>query len=134
VVERSPGQDVQFKLEFTASATHLRSISLAAGGCGGDMPELTSALPANWEAIVTSGTQNGMRHWHTDPVADNSAAMTVYFDLPASAPQGVYSFNLAAHSRAFNPAGGDSGDDDDWNYDPVYNWNYKHLALAVVNI
>lgn len=144
VVSRSVGQRLEFRLTFSASATHLRSVSLSAGGCGAGTPIMTSDLPANWEGIrggvgipppdaVFPPNYNGMQHWHTNPTTDNSVSLTAYFELSGSAAQGVYSFSAQAEGRTFNPAGGDSGDESDWFYDPVYRWTPRYTPFAVVN-
>lgn len=144
VVTRSAGQTLEFRLVFVASATHLRSVALGAGGCGAGTPIMTSALPSNWQGIrggvaivppdpVVPPNYNGMQHWHTDPVTDNSVSLTAFFELSGMAAQGVYSFSASAEGRTFNPAGGDSGDDLDWYYDPVYRWTPRYTPFAVVN-
>jgi hypothetical protein len=46
----------------------------------------------------------------------------------------VYGFSLSAYGRAFNPAGGDNGDESAWNYDPVYRYTHRSFQLAVVNL
>ncbi len=111
--------DIEFMVSYQASAAHLRSVQLSGGGCGGGNPTLVSALST-------------AQHWHTNP-ADNSVANTATFALPGAMPQGAYSFNLFAASRAFNPSGGDSGHLVDWEYDPVYNYVVPSLPVAVVN-
>ncbi len=111
--------DIEFMVSYQVAATHLRSVSLSGGGCGGGNPTLISA---------TSTAE----HWHTSP-ADNSVANTAIFSLPGAMPQGAYSFNLFAASRAFNPSGGDGGHLADWEYDPVYNYIWPSLPVAVVN-
>lgn len=111
--------DIEFMISYQAAAVHLRSVSLSGGGCGGGNPTLISALST-------------AQHWHTNP-ADNSVINTAIFALSGAMPQGAYSFNLFAASRAFNPAGGDGGFEADWNYDPVYNYVWPSLPVAVVN-
>ncbi|MBI2853075.1 MAG: hypothetical protein HYX84_08290 [Chloroflexi bacterium] len=120
--------NIEIRVSYLASATHLRSIILSGGGCGGLAP---SQLPApNWSD--PPGPTNPYEHWHTD-AADNSVAASAVFALPGAAPQGAYHFSLNVHSRAFNPSGGDGGQLADWNYDPVYNWVYPSVGLAIVN-
>jgi hypothetical protein len=128
VVSRPPSQAVEFKVDVTVTAGHLRNAQLLGGGCGGDVPQLTSPIPPAWEAVGTAG----LRHWHTAQ-ADNAASFSAIFQLAAGAPQGVYSFNLAAWSRGFSPAGGDGGFEADWEYDPVYRWSNPVFTFAVVN-
>lgn len=112
--------DIEIEVSYMASASHLRSVVLSGGGCGGGSPTLSSALST-------------AQHWHTIP-ADNSVINTAVFSLSGLALQGAYSFNLLAVSRAFNPAGGDGGFEADWNYDPVYNYIWPTLPVAVVNV
>lgn len=111
--------DIEIEVSYSVSAQHLRSVALGGGGCGAGSPVLISPL-------------SSAQHWHTSP-ADNSVAATAVFSLPATAPQGAYSFSLTAASRAFNPSGGDGGHLVDWNYDPVYNYVVPTLPVAVVN-
>lgn len=111
---------IEIEVSYLASALHLRSVILSGGGCGGGNPTLISALST-------------AQHWHNDP-ADNSVINTAIFELPGLALQGAYSFSLLAVSRAFNPAGGDGGFEADWNYDPVYNYIWPTLPVAVVNV
>ncbi len=113
--------DIEIEVSYQASALHLRSVVLSGGGCGvGNNTTLISALST-------------AQHWHTIP-ADNSIINTAIFALSGLALQGAYSFNLLAVSRAFNPAGGDGGFEADWNYDPVYNYIWPTLPVAVVNV
>lgn len=119
VVRRQAGRDIEFRVSYEASAAHLRSVQLSGGGCGGTAPVLSSA-PATAE------------HWHTGP-GDNAFAAVATFELAGSAEEGAYSFHLAAHSRAFNPAGGDGGFGADWNYNPVLIWTPAFLPVAVVS-
>ncbi len=113
--------DIEIEISYQASALHLRSVVLSGGGCGGGNPTLKPPLST-------------AQHWHTIP-ADNSVINTAIFALSGLALQGAYSFNLLAVSRAFNPAGGDGGfGAADWNYDPVYNYIWPTLPVAVVNV
>jgi hypothetical protein len=106
-------------VSYTVAATHLRSMALSGGGCGGGIPVLQSALST-------------AQHWH-DSAGDNSVAQSAIFRLSGAALQGAYSFSLDVASRAFNPSGGDGGHLADWNYDPVYNHVVPTLPVAVVN-
>jgi hypothetical protein len=111
--------NIEFRITYQVSASHLRSLSLSGGGCGGGNPTLISPL-------------NTAQHWHTN-AGDNSLSDTATFALPGTMGQGAYSFSLYAASRAFNPAGGDNGHLLDWNYDPVVRYTHPHLPIAVVN-
>lgn len=132
VVRRDKGKDVEFAVGIEVATPHLRSIMLWGSGCGSTHPELSGSLPANWEALWGS---RGMRHWHMSAL-DNSFNNTlnpVLYRLAATANSGVYTFSLNAHSRAFSPAGNDSGFNLDWHYNPVYNWRHPRLHIAVVD-
>lgn len=132
VIRRDAGKDVEVDVGVEVAAPHLRSIILWGSGCGGNHPQLTSSLPSQWESYAGS---RGMRHWHTSAFDNsfNNSLTPARFTIDESALSGVYSFNLHAHSRAFNPAGGDSGFDADWHYNPVYNWRHPHIQIAVVD-
>lgn len=133
VIRRNAGVAVEIAVGIEVATPHLRSIILWGSGCGSTHPSITSSLPTNWEAYAGS---RGMRHWHTSAVDnhfDNSVNPLIY-QLAASAEPGVYSFNLRAHSRAFNPDGGDGGFEADWHYNPVENYRYPHIDIAVVDI
>jgi hypothetical protein len=112
-------ENIEFQVSYQVNATHLRSVSLNGGGCGGGTPNLISPL-------------NTAQHWHTSP-GDNSVTSTATFALPGTALQGAYSFRIDAISSAFNPSGGDGGLGADWNYNPVYRWTRPFLPVAVVN-
>lgn len=97
--------DLEFRVTLDASAAHLRSAYLAAGGCGrGDF-------------FLVSGVTE---HWHTT-TSDNAEILQAIYRLPSTALQGTYSFSARVSSRAFNPNGGDGGHlilPDPWEYDP----------------
>jgi hypothetical protein len=111
-------KDVYVQVTYSVTANHLQTVQLGSGGCAGGAT-LTSALST-------------VQHWYEDP-GDNSFSSVATYRIPASQPQGVYSFNVYAASRAFNPAGSDAGPLDDWNYNPTYVWVDPSFAIAVVN-
>jgi hypothetical protein len=119
---------IEFRVSYQVLATHLRSLVLSGGGCGGGAP-VELAAP-NWSDPPSM--VNPYQHWSTDPDLDNSEARTAIFSLPGSALQGAYSFSLYAASRAFNPSQA-SGFAADWNYDPAPNYVIPSLPVAVVN-
>lgn len=100
-------QDVEFRVTFSASSLHLRDAMLSSSGCGAGNIVLQSfssgELGDDWFPSAS-----GVAHWHETP-NDNSAVVTAFFTLDASASQGTYSFGAWAASRAMNPAGGDAG-------------------------
>lgn len=132
VVERPAGAEIQFQVQATVSAPHLRSILLNGGGCGGQVPVLTSPVPAQWEALLTGALTTGVKHFYAGPM-DTGVSLTAEYSLAAAAPQGAYSFSLAAYSRAFNPSGGDGGFGLDWNYDPAVRYSPPSFTFAVVD-
>jgi hypothetical protein len=111
--------DIEIDLSYSVTAHHLRSVQVFGSGCGAGNPVLISA----------PGTA---QHWHTN-VADNAFASTARFSVSAASAAGAYSFSVLGVSRAFNPAGGDGGHLADWNYDPVYNYTWPSLPIAIVN-
>jgi hypothetical protein len=114
--------DVYIQLSFSVTAEHLRSVQVGTGGCGGNDPVLqTSITPLS-----------NVQHWYEDE-GDNTFGGVGLYKIPASFPQGVYGFDIYATSRAFNPAGSDSGPLVDWLYNPVYIWSNPSFSAAVVN-
>jgi hypothetical protein len=111
-------QDVYIQLTYSVVANHLQSVEVESGGCDGG-------------ATQTSPTDTA-QHWYED-AGDNSVSNVVTYVISASQPQGVYSFDVYAASRAFNPAGSDDGPLDDWNYNPTYVWTEPSFAIAIVN-
>jgi hypothetical protein len=129
VVVRPAGVDIEFRVGYLTSATHLRSLTLSGGGCGGNNPDPLAS--PDWSDPPSP--LNPYQHWHTDPDLDNSESRTAIFVLHKERPPGAYSFQLQVESRAFNPSGGDGGLENDWNYNPVYNRTWRMLPVAVVN-
>lgn len=112
--------DLEFRVTLDASATHLRSARLSAGGCGGG------------DFAFVSGTTE---HWHTS-TADNAEILQAIFRLPSTTLEGTYSFSARVSSRAFNPNGGDGGHlilPDPWEYDPEPSHIDPHFAFSVIN-
>lgn len=132
VIRRPVGSTIEIGVGAHVSALHLRSVHLRGNGCGTGAPVLTSAAPGNWE-VYAGGS--AMRHWHSganDNSFENTATPAV-FEVSDASSSGVYSFYLAAYSRAFNPAGGDGGFEADWHYNPTENWRHANISIAVVD-
>ncbi|MBK7423422.1 MAG: hypothetical protein IPJ48_10175 [Propionivibrio sp.] len=126
-------QNLEFRVSFTASANHLRDVSMGGGGCGGGEINYVSGAPADWfPAPALNPT--GVAHWHETP-GDNSVVITAFFSLDAGALQGTYSFSAWAASRAFNPAGGDSGhlQTPMYEYDPADIHVTPSFLFSVIN-
>jgi len=119
---------IELRISYVASAGHLRSVVLTAGGCGAGGP--AKLVAPNWSDPPSP--DDPYEHWHTNTF-DNSVARTAIFSLPGSSHPGCYSVALSVHGRAFNPSGGDGGQLSDWEYDPVYNWVYRQMNVAVVD-
>ncbi len=132
VIRRDAGRDVEINVGIEVAAPHLRSILLWGSGCDGNHPLLTGSLPTAWESYNAG---RGMRHWHTSAFDNsfNNTLAPVRYTITAGASSGVYSFHLRAHSRAFNPAGGDGGFDVDWHYNPIYNRRHPNIHIALVD-
>ena len=112
--------DLEFRVTLNASATHLRSAVLHAGGCG------------SGDFTLVSGTTE---HWHVS-TADNAEVLQAIFRLDSSAAQGTYGFSAHVASRAFNPNGGDGGHlilPDPWEYDPDVLHIDPQFAFSVIN-
>jgi len=125
IAQRPTGSDLEFRLQYTVSASHLLKTSLASSGCGGG-----TMLPSPEPNVVP------YMHWHTN-AGDNFVSQTATFTLPGSALAGCYGFSLNGYSRAFNPAGGDPADPQakDWYYDAQWLiWNQFNVSVAVVDI
>ena len=143
VVHRPVGTAIEFRVAYQAAAAHLLRVDLGGNGCGGDTPQpvIPPTLVHPWSDPATpqvdgSGQSlNPYDHWHNGPT-DNNVSRAAIFTLAGSAPQGAYGFDLAAASRAFNPAGGDNADPihTDWYYDAnSLNWNSAYLPVAVID-
>lgn len=98
VVERTVGQRVQFRFTVTVSAHHLRDYTIGAHGCGGPDPELITSARDGLPATPAAAEHR----WHTS-AGDNTATVTLYYELAAGAPAGCYHFGVVARSRAFDP-------------------------------
>jgi hypothetical protein len=125
--------DLVFRVTFTATASHLRDVSLGGGGCGGGDLVYTSGAPADWFPNASSNPTQ-IAHWH-ETVNDNVAMVTVLFELAATALQGSYSFLAWAASRAFNPAGADNGDlvTPPYEYNPVDIYTTPSFDFSVID-
>jgi hypothetical protein len=123
-------QDVFVQLTYSVVANHLQSVQVGSGGCSGG----ATLYPVATTAAELAAQLATVQHWYED-AADNTVANVATYKISASQPQGVYSFDVYAASRAFNPAGSDSGPLDDWNYNPTYVWTnpVPSFAIAIVN-
>ena len=91
--------DVYFRVTLNASAQHMRSAEMWAGGCGDGDFEFVSGTGG----YHPSG--NLYRHWH-ESTADNSQLMQVIYRLPSGSAEGTYHFGAEVVGRAFNPNDG----------------------------
>lgn len=120
VIRRPAGTDIEIEVSCETSAVHFRNALLWGAGCDGI-------------ALAQLDSADKYDRWHTGP-ADNSWATTGRFLVAGSAEDGAYTFGLDSHSRAFNPAGGDSGPSTNWDYDPVYSWTHIRRHVAIVDL
>jgi hypothetical protein len=112
--------DLEFRVTLNASADHLRSAQIFAGGCGGG------------NFVFVGGTTE---HWHVS-TADNAEVLQAIFRLPAAVLEGTYSFSAHVAGRGFNPNGGDGGHlilPDPWEYNPEPSHIDPHFAFSVIN-
>jgi hypothetical protein len=124
-------QDVYIQVTYSVTANHLKYVQLDSGGCDGGAtlyPPTASLTPAQAAAQLAT-----VEHWYEDAGDNTLTNVVATYVVPASQPPGVYSFDVYAASRAFNPAGSDSGPLDDWNYNPTYIWVDPSYAFAIVN-
>ena len=121
-------QDVFVQVTYSVVANHLQSVQVGSGGCdGGATLYPVATTPAQLAAQLAT-----VQLWYED-AGDNTVSNVATYRIAASQPQGVYSFDVYAASRAFNPAGSDAGPLDDWNYNPTYVWTNPSFAIAIVN-
>jgi hypothetical protein len=131
---RRNGQDIEIRVGVSASARHLRSVSVGAGGCGssGGPPALIEGLEDH-ESGVPTGSHTG-DYWHRTP-ADNAIFDEVTYAVPASSAPGAYSFGVTSWSRAFSPSDGHvySPGSADVSYVPAPNWRNDWVGVAIVD-
>ena len=147
VVSRTPGDALEFRVEYQAAMPHLLKVTLGGSGCGGGTLEQEAA--PNWSdpptpvfntGVVTACNPSGesndpYNHWYAD-ASDNFVSRAAIFYLPANALPGCYGFTLNSYSRAFNPSGGDSSNPqaNDWYVDmDTLNWNQADLSVAILD-
>ena len=118
-IERLPGQTIQLRVHWLASAPHLRSARLGASGCGGGSP--------TWETGLTT-----REHWHTGP-ADNTVDRTAVVSIPGSAKAGCYHLAISAHGRQCNPSGVNGGASLNWEIDQHYGYVHLSRSVAIVD-
>jgi hypothetical protein len=127
-------QDIQVKVDFHAWADHLRSIVVAAGGCGGGNP----GLVAGFEDIETipGPLPHAPRgsYWHKNGL-DNTIMHSATFSVPALLSPGAYSLSVRTYGRAFNPGDGHVFDvnQPDVSYNPAPNWSESSIGIAIVD-
>lgn len=133
------GQPLQLRVSFMAWATHMRSISIGAAGCGGATPVLVQGF----EPFQSPpGGPPSATYWHRH-AADNSfsnggspATNAAVWSLdPATHPQGAYNIIFSAYSRAFNPNAGFNftPPSPDVTYNPAPIWRSFTLPVAIID-
>ncbi len=84
------GESVEIKVDWRATAAHLRNAFVVMGGCGGGAPTASAVSDTHW-------------YWQTSGATD-SGLHTVTFTIPSDAEAGCYTLTREAVSRAYNPA------------------------------
>ncbi len=125
VINRPNQEAVHFRVTASMSAQHAQSVRVWGSTCGAGGLSLANDAPDKWEVAGV-----GICHWHIN-TADNVTIVKPEFTLAANASPGVYSFHIKAWERSFNPAGGDSGYENDWNYNPSQVWRQTEINIAV---
>lgn len=133
---RRDRESIEIEVTAHAWATHLRSISIGASGCGGGAPLLTRGFEAFQTGVPPGGHTN--TYWHrssTDNNLLNAASPAVFRLDPGTHPSGAYSISLSCFSRAFSPQDGHVFDPNnpDVNYNPAPIWVSPSLPIAVVD-
>ena len=119
VINRPTGIDIEIELSWSATAVHFRDAALSAGGCGAGAPTLSTGLATS-------------QHWHTN-FADNTFSSVARYSLPATLPQGSYSFSIDAYTRAFNAAGDGGGPGTNWLTNYGYSRSNPGFSFSVIN-
>ena len=86
VVHRTPGTELEFRVTYTASATHFRDVQLSASGCGGGGFSKVGDMTKPAE-------RSRFEHWHVDST-DNIWSHTGHFLLPAWKAFGILWFSF----------------------------------------
>ena len=119
--------DTYFRVTLDASASHLRSAALNAGGCGiGDF-EFQSGTGG-----VRVGLTNRYEHWHTS-TNDNDQLMQVVYRLPATTAEGTYTVSAEVQSRAFSPNASLYLNMPTWEGDSAPNYVLPSFSFSVFN-
>jgi hypothetical protein len=116
-----------YRVTLDASAGHLRSAAVNAGGCGiGDF-EFQSGTGG-----VRVGLTNRYEHWHTT-TNDNDQLMQAVYRLPATAAEGTYTISAEVESRAFSPNSPLYLNMPAWEGDSAPNYVLPSFSFSVFN-
>jgi hypothetical protein len=135
IIERS-SQDIEVQLSYTVTAYHLYSVCLVADGCdaGGVTVTDSGGLTAGTAACL-----DGLGYVYDGPfdnsLPDSTLTGTVTYTIPGDSPDGCYSWNLTAYSRAFSPNASQGLDDTDgssWNYTQTPIYSNPSVSIAIV--
>ena len=119
--------DTYYRVTLDASASHLRSAALNAGGCGiGDF-EFQSGTGG-----VRVGLTNRYEHWHTT-TNDNDQLMQAVYRLPATTGEGTYTITAEVQSRAFSPNASLYLNMPTWEGDSAPNYVLPSFSFSVFN-
>ncbi len=123
-IERPPGVDIGIRVTFRAWGEHFRSVRASAYGCDQHPPVVQPSSGGS--------SSNHYTYWH-NAVNDREHQQTVVFEVPASYEQGGYRIHLNGISRAFNPAGGDTGPETNWQHDVNYIDAHFDRQICIMN-
>ncbi|MGH2789028.1 MAG: hypothetical protein ACRDJV_14160 [Actinomycetota bacterium] len=128
------GENLQIRVSFAAWSTHLRSIAIGAGGCGGGNPTLTTGL----EPFETGAAAATPTYWHKhagDNSLSNASSPAVWSVNPGTHPPGAYNVGLSVWSRAYYTNDGHPYDpsNPDVTYNPAPIWRHLNLPIAIVD-
>ncbi|WP_158224011.1 helix-hairpin-helix domain-containing protein [Halorubrum salipaludis] len=120
-IRRPAGENIGIKVTFRAWGEHFRSVQAKMNGCNRN-PTLYRP---------SSGGSSQYSYWH-ETVGDRNHRKTVAFEVPSGYQQGAYRLRLRAVSRAFNPAGGNSGPSTNWEYDNgrIDTWFTRSISIT----
>lgn len=123
-------QDRFFRVTLTASAQHLKSAEMSAGGCGGGNFEVVAGSVIG--GVLAGGTR--IEHWHENP-DDNDQVLRAIYKLPALGTlEGTYTIGAIVTGRAFSPNDGAGYTAMPlWNYNPDTVQIWPGVAFSVFN-
>jgi len=121
VIRRPQGTAIELEVPWSADSPHFRDASLTFSGCEATSP---SAIAADSPPITH-------RQWH-DSVFDTHGGDTAFYTVTAGKPDGAYTLDLSAWTRATHP-GFDAGPNSDFRFDQNVVWSHIRRVIAIVD-